>query len=185
MRRKRIIVDMDDVLYPLLDIWLNTYNRIYDDNLTAEDINDWDVSKFVKKECGKSVYGLLKPVDGVSLWDKGLPVEYSVDALRRINKYMDIFVVSSVTGDYSICKYKEQWLLKHFPFLDNKNFYFVTNKSAVSGSYMVDDYYKNMENFDGVRILFPRPHNRHIVPEYPHERVVDWLEVEKIIEKTV
>lgn len=177
---KRLIVDLDDTLGDLLTPWINRYNAIWEDNLKIKDIPDWDITKFVKTTCGNVIFELLKPIHDTSLWDNMLPMDGAVEYLEDLSGFMEIFVVSSVTGNYDICKYKHKWLEKNFPFLDTKKFYFVSDKSGVSGDYMVDDYYKNMLSFNGKRILFDRPHNHKIIDGYD-KRALNWKEVYDII----
>jgi len=180
--KKRLILDLDDVLGDLVGEWLSIYNELWEDNLQTEDITDWDISQFTKPECGKAIYSLLNPVGNTSLWDKMQPMDDAVEIVNYLNDLTNVFVVSSVTGNYDICKYKHNWLTYHFPFLDSKKFYFVTDKSAIDGGWMVDDYYKNMLSFNGRRILFDRPHNRKItVADGIANRARDWHEVYDII----
>jgi len=105
------------------------------------------------------------------------PMDDAVQYLEALSNVMEIFVVSSVTNNYSICQYKHNWLKRNFPFLDERKFYFVTDKSGVWGDFMVDDYYKNLESFDGMRILFDRPHNKLIGVNHMDSRAMDWKDV--------
>ena len=50
--RGTILFDMDDVLAKFDQFLLDLYNKKYNDNLTPADMHDWDMSKYVKKECG-------------------------------------------------------------------------------------------------------------------------------------
>jgi len=176
---KRLIVDLDDVMGDLLTPWLARYNWGWNDNLTINDITEWDIAKFVKPECGEKIFQFLEPtVTGYSLWNNMEPMEGAIEALGVLSEKMEIFVVSSVSGNYRICEYKDRWLRKHFPFLDPKKFYFVSDKSGVCGDFMVDDYHKNLIGFNGMKILFDHPHNANIkVKDGINLRVHNWDEL--------
>ena len=176
---KRLILDLDDTMGDLLTPWLEMYNKGWGDNLQRKDITDWNVGKFAKPECGNRIYQFLEPtVTGYSLWNDMKPLDGAVEALGVLSEKMEIFVVSSVTGNYRICEYKDRWLRKYFPFLDPKKFYFVSDKSGVYGDFFVDDNYKNFKGFNGMKILFDCPHNANIkVADGINVRVHNWDEL--------
>lgn len=187
MKKKRLILDMDDTLADLIPTWLNAYNKDYDDDLTTEDIKSWEIVKYVKPECGVKLFNYLEPSsDSKSLWSNMPPVEGAVETMNLLKDLTDIFIVSSVLNNYKICQHKHDWLLEHFPYLDPKKFYFIFDNSAVTGDFMVDDYYKNLESFPGMKLLFSRPHNKTIMTSSIGsglQRVANWTEVyEKIVE---
>ena len=51
-----VAVDIDDVIISLVPTWLHLYNKDYKDNLSKNDITDWQIDKFVKPECGINIY---------------------------------------------------------------------------------------------------------------------------------
>lgn len=78
-----IACDVDGVIADLFAAWLAKYNKDYDDTLTADKITDWDVTKFVKPECGTKIYDYLRHGD---LYDE-VPVikgaQEGIDAFRE------------------------------------------------------------------------------------------------------
>jgi 5'(3')-deoxyribonucleotidase len=187
MKRKRLILDLDDTLGDLLTPWIAVYNNVWDDNLDTKIITDWDIAKFTKPKCGNTIYTYLKPEENrygvvTTLWDNMLPMDDAIEIVGYLEKMVEIFVVSSISGNWDIAPYKVKWLERHFPFLDSRNFFFGTNKSLVSGDFIVDDRPLNMEEFNGRRILFNQGHNK----DYPAvingmQRVDNWKEIYEII----
>ena len=53
---KTIILDVDDVVLNLVPNWLKLYNRDFNDNLTKEQITEWNITKFIKPEAKYSIY---------------------------------------------------------------------------------------------------------------------------------
>lgn len=189
MKKKKLILDCDDVLADLIPTWLEAYNKDYNDALTTEDIKSWDIMEYVKPECGTNIFTYLDPtLDGKSLWNDMPPVEGAVEMVGLLKDRVDIFIVSSVMNNYSNCIHKHNWLVKHFPYLDPKKFYFVTDKSAIAGSHMLDDRHTNMTHFPGVKLLFSRPHNKKIITSSSKgglQRVENWEQAyKKIVDGT-
>ena len=56
-------VDCDDVVISLVPTWLSLYNKDYNDNLTPEQITDWDVGLFVKPECDNKIFYCVYGLD--------------------------------------------------------------------------------------------------------------------------
>lgn len=53
-----IAVDLDSTLNNFDVVWINDYNKIYNDNLTIEDMISWNAHEYVK--CDKKVYDIYK-----------------------------------------------------------------------------------------------------------------------------
>ena len=97
-------------------------------------------------------------------------------ALNLLNSQYEIFVVSSATEFPHSFNEKFDWLAEHFPFLSWEQIVFCGSKSIVQGDIMIDDHFKNLDNFRGRTLLFTQPHNFGL-PEKRHTRVYSWEEI--------
>jgi 5'(3')-deoxyribonucleotidase len=112
---------------------------------------------------------------------RGAPViRGSYEALKKLNKKYELFVVSSATEFPQSLNEKYEWLADHFPFITWRQMVFCGSKAVVHGDIMIDDHFKNLDNFNGKTILFTQPHNAGL-PENHHIRVHSWEEILNIL----
>ncbi len=173
-KRPKLAVDLDEVCAGLLYPWVWHYNFLYDDNLEPEDMTDFDLTKFVKPECGKKMYDIILKQN---IYPDVQPIPGAVDAMKKLNDIFNIFIVSSGNNNYHTYPWKHDWLKQHMPFLDRRKFYFVTDKSGVGADYLIDDGPHNLEVFEGHRLLFTAPHNIGKKYNFDHVRVNTWADV--------
>lgn len=186
-----ILMDMDEVLFDMIEDWLYLYNLKFNDTLTKEQILHWDTYRFVKEECGLEIYSLLKHE---GLFRNLKPAKYAQEVVQRLmDNGFDIRVVSDSPNGYSYCSGyaskgnpaddKRQALKEHFPMINQKNVIFASEKWYVYGDVMVDDKPSTFETFRNLNrnaILVDQPYNQEITTQY---RAKDMLEVEKNIYK--
>src|SRR5690625_2202655 len=55
-----ILCDVDGVVADLLTEWVRRYNAKYDDDLSPEDITEWEMHRNVKPECGTDIHNFLR-----------------------------------------------------------------------------------------------------------------------------
>jgi len=152
---KLIAMDVDGVVAALDTNWMAWYNRIYNDNVQASDITDWDVHKFVKPECGHKIYEFLK---NPSLYDDVLPYPGASSSIA-ILKSQGHRIVYATTSPIESFGRKFLWL-KQYGFITDLKDYFETNdKSLVRADILVDDRPKNLETFVGKKVLYAQKWN--------------------------
>lgn len=171
-------IDVDDVCLDLMSAWLSVYNALWGDNLTEDKITDWDISKFVKPECGKRIYDLC---NYPPLYDKYvMPVKNALETIRELEqKFTIIFVTSSAMLRVVEAKYNRLVKLG-FP-VSTKNYFVAGDKGLIKADVLIDDCIGNLDSFDNGRnepICFGRPWNK----EYPYQRrASNWLEVKDML----
>ena len=112
---------------------------------------------------------------------RSLPViPDSQRVLKLLNESYEIIVISMATEYPASLTDKQLWLNDHFPFINWKQIVFCGNKSLIPADLMIDDHFKNLDNFDGETIMFTQPHNINAV-DHHHRRVSSWAEIEKIL----
>jgi 5'(3')-deoxyribonucleotidase len=166
----RIAIDMDEVLADPIHKFIELYNK------------DYDVPMDLLQEPGKEFFHHL-PLEINHKWyeyinQKGffrdLPViEGAVEAVKRLQKDNDIYIVSAAMEFRNSLEDKLDWLGEHFPFISWRNIMFCGDK-IIKADVLIDDRAKNFIDFDGRKLLFTSPHNL-LLNDY--ERVNNWQEV--------
>jgi len=174
--KRKIGVDLDSTLNNLSEVWLERYNKDYDDNLTQWDC--WNVIECVKPECGEKIFKYLH--EKYFFLNLGV-MENAVDVLSYLSKHFEIYIVTAYSPD--VCMDKAMWLKKHFPFIEQKNIIFINDKSSLHLDYLIDDGPHNIEDFKyGLPIIYDMPYNQYIENENI-PRVKNWLEIKELFDK--
>lgn len=172
-----IKMDVDGVLADMIPALLTLYNADWDDNLHYEDITDWDISKFVRPECGKKVFEYFGHPDLYTLTAPFFGARTAV-AILRAQGHRVLFVTSGVYPE------KIKWLDLH-GFLNNPKYdndprpdhdmdiCVLNDKSLIKADLLIDDYWKNQTDGESF-ILIDQPWNRHIEGLY---RAKSWNDV--------
>lgn len=177
---ERILVDMDGVLCDTLPYWLSFYNKDYEDNLTPEDIKGWTLHKYVKPECGTSIY---KYWNYRNFYKDIPPTEGAKNYMKKLHEDgFELIITTAVPPSAVKAMYdKRAWVKKHLPFLSTKyNFIGAHRKDLVSGDILIDDGAHNIESFPGLTCLMEHPYNKveHGNPDY---KVNNWEQFYNLI----
>lgn len=163
MGKLTVAVDVDETVADLLPAWLEMYNDDYGDSLRVTDITGWDLTKFVKPECGNKIYTYLTP----ELYNMVDPIPGALEGVEYLRKqgHRVIFVTSTPKGCEGA---KLKWLVDK-EFLDKKGAYGdgrvyddyieIHDKSLIRADIMIDDRPENLFSFNGYRILYRANHN--------------------------
>ena len=100
--------------------------------------------------------------------------------LSLLNDRYDILVVSMATEFPISLTDKQLWIHDHYPFISWKQLVFCGNKSIIKADLMIDDHFKNLDNFEGETIMFIQPHNM-ISTGHKHKTAASWQEIEKLL----
>jgi 5'-nucleotidase len=166
-----IAFDVDDTVVDLMTPWLKCYNKDYNDNLTKEQITDWDLTKFVKPECGTKIYDYVKTTKIY----KSIKLVPGVKDVIDLLKSYKIRVIFITVVDYNTAKID---CLKRLGVLDSSDDYVVAHdKSLVNFDYLIDDNGKIVESLGYDRaVLFDEPWNKSFT-NYTFEnerRIMNW-----------
>jgi 5'-nucleotidase len=171
MIKKRIIIDMDDVLADASTKILNIFNSLNGTNFNKEFFEDKSFYEFT----GQSQYKSY--ID--SIHEPGFFVDLSVitnaiEVVKELNETHNVYVVSAATEFPNSLKEKYDWMQKYFPFISWRNFVLCGDKSIINGDVMIDDHVKNLVTFKGETLLFNAMHNYTITG---YNRVDTWLDI--------
>jgi 5'-nucleotidase len=169
---KRILVDMDGVLVDIYTTFFELHERETGEKLALKDIAGLlEADAFTNQRKWVSAPGFFR----------NLPVmPGSREALLHLSNVYKIVVVSLAT-EFPYCMTdKLLWLNDNFPFLSWQQIVFCGDKNIIEADIMIDDHFKNLDNFKGKTILFTQPHNI-LIKDTRHTRVNSWAEIEKLL----
>ena len=154
-----VACDIDGVVANLMEAWLARYNRDYNDKLTKGMILSWGIDMYVKPECGLKIF---QYIEDPAIYDEVWPEPAALRGVMSLREagHRVVFVTSSTAGASGA---KLRWL-RRWRFLDESykslvDYVEAADKSLVRADVMIDDYFKNLEGFQGKGYLFRQPWN--------------------------
>lgn len=175
MQKKRIAIDMDQVMADVVAKYLDLFEQKMGRRPLEEEYQ------------GKKVYD-LKGGEWLRscLFEKGffadLPVmEGSQKIIKTLMVDYEVFIVTAATEFRNSLADKVDWLAEYFPFIHWKNIVLCGDKSVIRADYMIDDHVFNLKTFQGKGLLFTASHN---IYETDYTRVNNWEEVLKYFQDT-
>jgi 5'(3')-deoxyribonucleotidase len=169
--RKRIAIDMDQVLADTLSHHLAIYNAEHDEKLTRDDLKGRRLHEAVDGVRRERARGYLRALD----FFRHIPVmPGSQEVVAVLAQSYEIFVTTAAMDHPTSFTAKYEWLRQHFSCIPDSHIVFCGDKSIIAADYLIDDSPYNFEGFSGQGLLFTAPHNVH---ETRYPRVHDWYEV--------
>lgn len=168
--RKRIAIDMDEVMADAVSKHLQLFNKDYREEITLDDLKGRKLND-LRPHLRDEILGYF---NDQSFFSDLNVMEGCQETVRELHKYYEIFIATAAMEVPTSFAAKYQWLKKHFPFLSDMNFVFCGDKSILNADYLIDDNSRHFKHFIGQGILFTAPHNIH---ETGYVRVNNWQEV--------
>ena len=187
MDKKTLMIDIDDVL--ALDGFLNAINVFEGTNYTLEDSKDYYLQEILPDKEKFLEYLLSHDLN----WYKfGCVNERAIEVLEELSDKYEIFpfsayVIPELKKESARClKYKHDFLINNFPFIDPHNYLFGTRKDLFYFDVKIDDKIENLSNAS-LKLLYTAHHNKHFTDDELHInnviRVDDFDEVLTILNK--
>jgi 5'(3')-deoxyribonucleotidase len=173
MPKIKIGIDLDCTLNNLLDVWLERYNKDYNDNL--KDPKVWVMTDIVKPECGNKIYDYLH--EPGFFYKLGIQ-DGAAEVMKWLCEKFEVYIVTAYFPD--VCYDKVRWVQKYLPFFDIKNVIFCNNKGLLNLDYLVDDGGHNIEAFQQTGIILDCPYNRYLDDKKYPNRVSNWKEIKEL-----
>lgn len=182
-KRKTIAVDLDDVTWEIMDLFIPLYNKIYNENIKIEDINKWDF--FLQNRFNIIYPKVCKKINEYTPIDE--MISYYINIL---NKFYDVsFLTHGKYKKRAIKKKLKTWgIIKgrsYKKIIIEKNF---TPKVGYDFDYIIDDNPIMVEEIqdypEKTLLLFTSPWNRYYNVNN-HEnviRVYNWEEIFRFFE---
>lgn len=172
--KKRICIDMDEVMADALGEHLQRYNRHYGEQITTADLEGkwlWDV---VSLDRHPVIEGHLRSDDFFEVMSV-MPESQRV--VRLLQYKYEVFIATAAMEVPSSFLQKYRWLERHFPYIPASHIVYCGDKGILRADYLIDDNPSQLQRFSGEGILYSSPHNAGVKG---YKRVKDWLEVEKM-----
>jgi 5'(3')-deoxyribonucleotidase len=175
--RKRLLVDVDEVLAdfqtPMFDALYDLYGR----RLTPEDCDVWDCFSCMTPYERKGVFTVISSPG----WATALkPLPGSQEGIKKLREIVDIYAVTRhFETSHTWVHERDEWLKKHFDFT-GKDVIHTSAKYLVKADAFLDDNPDHLtkwlaEHPGGLAMLWHIPNTR-LLP-YDDLRVRSWDEV--------
>lgn len=186
----RLLIDMDDVLENLLEVWLELLKFMQRNNpnyvhKTFEEIDSWDICSHFPMLTVDEVFA---PLNTDIIWtDLIKPIPGAIKSVKKYNDMPDVDVRIVSSSHYTSIHHKREFLRKYFSFIRWDQVIITKEKQFVSGDALVDDYEGNLIGGRYKGVLFDQPHSCNFdESQYPDiSRAKGWEEAEKIIDKMI
>ena len=169
---QRILVDMDGVL---ADIYPHMLDYEYRESGTKS--NELDMCGQLEESAFPSFQKFIK---SKGFFRTAPVIKDSIEGLNYLNSKYSILIVSSATEFPNSLHEKQDWLNENYPFISWKQMIFCGSKNSICGDIMIDDHAKNLNFFNGRKILFTQPQNVFI-QDASIERVDNWREIMNLL----
>ena len=169
---KRILVDMDGVLADVYARFLELYEEETGIRKSMDEL--------IGIKEGESFPEVYRWIETPGFFRTMPVMADSQRILKKLNDHYEIIVVSMATEMPASLTDKLLWLIDFFPFISWRQVVFCGNKSLIPADIMIDDHFKNLDNFRGETLMFVQPHNINSTGHH-HKKVFSWQEIEKLL----
>ena len=173
MSRKKIAIDMDEVLADTLGAIIEGVNERANLGITIESLNGQKLKHVIPEHDGLVTEILREP--GFFRHLKVMPNAQEV--VEKLNEHYDVYIATAAMDVPTSFHDKYEWLLEHFPFLDPQHFVFCGRKNIINADYLIDDNPRQLAIFEGESIMYTAVHNMN---HHDYKRVNGWKDVEAL-----
>ncbi|AXV42987.1 5'(3')-deoxyribonucleotidase [Staphylococcus warneri] len=173
MSRKKIAIDMDEVLADTLGAIIDGVNERANLGITVESLNGQKLKHVIPEHDGLVTEILREP--GFFRHLKVMPNAQEV--VEKLNEHYDVYIATAAMDVPTSFHDKYEWLLEHFPFLDPQHFVFCGRKNIINADYLIDDNPRQLAIFEGESIMYTAVHNMN---HHDYKRVNGWKDVEAL-----
>ena len=173
MSRKKIAIDMDEVLADTLGAIIEGVNERANLGITVESLNGQKLKHVIPEHDGLVTEILREP--GFFRHLKVMPNAQEV--VEKLNEHYDVYIATAAMDVPTSFHDKYEWLLEHFPFLDPQHFVFCGRKNIINADYLIDDNPRQLAIFEGESIMYTAVHNMN---HHEYKRVNGWKDVEAL-----
>jgi len=188
---RTVLIDMDDTLCCLTEVWLSKLNERFRTTIKIGDLTSWNTGRnkvfSLAGITSKQVFEILEE-PGIF---RGLkPVPGALTALKTIvSNGWDPYIVTSLPlvehSPGSTVQEKMEWISEHLTgIVPARNIVFTYQKWLVNGQVLIDDAPHNIASFPRHIIVYDQPWNRQISQSspFPAMRATYWSEIPSILE---
>jgi 5'(3')-deoxyribonucleotidase len=186
LNKEPLFIDHDDTMSDFMPALLNFYNKEAHDNLTPNDITDWNLSSFVKQGFEKRIYEYLKdPAISRVIFMSAPPLPHMIEVTQWLQQYFDLWVASA-THPFNV-RIKAEWLIRYTPHISIEDRYIVTPDKTFYNTKVqriIDDKFSTSIAFKQ-GLLMNKSWNAKYT-DFPQERRVNnWIEIQAYFENLI
>jgi 5'-nucleotidase len=181
MKRKCLLIDVDEVLGNLQTPIFEIVYRLFGKKMTPYDYEGWDLlGTFSESE----QRGIFKEMRKPGFCSSIRPTPGSVEAINELRKHVDVYPVTSPLHSRTWVSERYDWLHRHFDF-DRKAVVFTWSKFLIVGDAFLDDNPDHVTSWleahpGKLGMLWHLPNTRTLT-EYDNVRVKSWdVVIEKV-----
>jgi len=182
MIKLKIMVDLDGVIWDIMGVFVDIYNKLYNENVKYEDINDW---YYFSQDRFEVVYPLTLPrIMEYPILDNNI-----ASYLFILNKVHDVNILTKEVNSVETLEEKLRTLgiIKGRHYNEIIRIKVSDKKVNYEADIYIDDYpgmAKDMEKFPKrVLLFYDQPWNQRYVEGGNVIRVSDWQEILSFINK--
>lgn len=136
--RGTVILDVDDVLTGTNDKVVDTYNSEHEDKISRKDI-----IRFRYTECPNIKHKITHYFERPGFFADLEPAEGVIEGVKRlIDEGYDVVFATATCRQGA--RDRIEWLIKHFPFIPEKNISIIGRKDIITGEWFLDDCVDNI-----------------------------------------
>lgn len=179
MKKLTILIDMDDVLDNLLEVWIEELNSLYGTSVEPEQVTDWNLASYFPEISKKSI---TMPLFRNYFWERVKPQCNAVEVTEKLQKDGHELYVVTASYPESINAKLHRFFFRYFPHIKYDHIIITSKKQMVYGDVLIDDAVHNLIGGQYRGILYRAPHNEAFDAEQNGLiRANDWNDIYKII----
>ncbi|RDC66297.1 5' nucleotidase, NT5C type [Adhaeribacter pallidiroseus] len=171
MNKKRIAIDMDEVMTDAIGRFIELYQQEFNEDLSALRQPGNNLEKVVPPDRLAAVKSWPHRPDFFKDLDA---IDGALQAVAQLHQHHEVFITTAAQEFEHSFTPKYNWIKQHLPFITWKNIVFCGDKSIIRADYLIDDLERNLKTFTGTGLLFTAPHNAHVEG---YTRLNNWQEV--------
>ncbi|OIN57336.1 5' nucleotidase, NT5C type [Arsenicibacter rosenii] len=175
MKKKRIAIDMDDVLADTNGKFVDIYLAGEAPRYTVDELKTQSFHELLDEH---EFNALLQHVYEPGFFRDIRVMPGAQEAIERLSERYEIFVATAAMEFPNSFRDKYDWLAEHFPSIHWRNIIFMGDKSVLNTDYLIDDLPRNLVTFQGEGLLFSAVHNR---TNQEFRRFDTWPEIERYL----
>ncbi len=180
LKQLTILVDFDQTLNNLNEVWVAYLNEKYGTTVQADDIKEWDMRKafptLTKAE-------ICEPLYEEVFWERVTTLPKAYDNICKLKYDGHKVYVVTTSNPITVPIKLNKVLFKYFPFFTYNDVIITSHKQLIIGDVLVDDAPHNLEgDTTYAKILISAPHNKFFDEKsIGAVRANDWDEIYELI----
>jgi 5'(3')-deoxyribonucleotidase len=157
MKKLTILIDMDDTIENLVDVWIEFLNKKHGTNVHRDDVIKWDISEAFPSLSLGDIYA---PLSSEELWETVTTLPGAVENMQRLISDGHKLVIVTASHQDTVPLKLNNVLFKYFPFITMDDVIIAKQKQLINGDILIDDAPHNLEGGSYKGILMSAPHNK-------------------------